>query len=877
MNNKVTQSEMNELPSRLSARVNALVDNTNKLNDSIMKALDMTASGINSILSKAVSVSEGIADMSIVSGLSSKSKGVSDLKVLSSYGCKIVNNSIKMSTSEKVRFPIKETSFIMNGASFGNSFDSGYVVNSSKENILSTSEFLEIESINSSASVSLVLDLGSENLVNFLSLGMHPLSSGKGKILSMSVSRDGKVFHPQEFVEEVGSNIHTLSIKKNSIRFLKLDIVQDTPYTNSNTSSMRYAVKINSLSVGFESADKDSEIIFGPISSKDEILKVSIDTNSDIPDGASIDYQVSSNSIDWIDISSREIFQNKTSSIVSFNTNSNNSISTTLPVTSFYLKIKMSASKVDGDVKVSEIVDRSRQVVSSVNRAIQVPQGSEYEVYLNNSVKYGARVTSSGSITDFNPRCINITRAGKHIIKSVGVQQENTFDLLDKYYEYAPLTMHYSLDLGELTSGDISSVKFSDDFDDSNISIMSYSKPSYVETNIETKGLVFAPSKYDVVLEFNNPAGLYYVRVGTHNVELDLSDGFIRSGHQLIFIVPNEYEDFELYNEIGSRIGKFPTTMVGEVNTVNLYDPLSVVVPDLHNKTYNKNYPLQELASDEFSVEDSGLVFGQYTKMKASLNISRLLGSKVRQIKASYSLDDYDLKNTCKLNHTSITRGTIRFDLSNSSVNAFVKEVPFQDGNSEFIIPSKRSQLNNRGLGEIRIDSNFIDDDGLRFSGPSSDLFINRVYSEEELIDLGDWMIRYSDGHIDIVLPDGVMTSDVVDTEIIYNVNSDKTTSSGLYSVDYSRGIIHTSSPIDGRTKVNYQYLSTYGKYESLTKISPERYEERSGQIEILDAEAGEREYLVVSKKSSSDSREYYSGPKILDLDISYMTDEDFI
>ena len=67
------------------------------------------------------------------------------------------------------------------------------------------------------------------------------------------------------------------------------------------------------------------------------------------------------------------------------------------------------------------------------------------------------------------------------------------------------------------------------------------------------------------------------------------------------------------------------------------------------------------------------------------------------------------------------------------------------------------------------------------FTG-ESDLFVNRVYSENELIFRGDYFVENGT----IKLPEGVFTSEFIFTEITYesilSINQN-----GLYSVDYKK------------------------------------------------------------------------------------------
>jgi hypothetical protein len=235
-----------------------------------------------------------------------------------------------------------------------------------------------------------------------------------------------------------------------------------------------------------------------------------------------------------------------------------------------------------------------------------------------------------------------------------------------------------------------------------------------------------------------------------------------------------------------------------------------------------------------------------------------------------------DLKNIIKLNHTNIVSGTVKFDIRKASVNSFIKEVDFINGYDEFSIASIYRQINNYNKNVIELQDGFIDDDTIQILG-CSEYFKSRVYSEDELIAKGDWLISYENTVPEIILPEGVFTSDIVDTELVYNIQGAKVSISGLYSVDYIKGILHTVAPIDERIEISYRYSSIFAEYEALEKVSPQKITVSQGLAIVEDESEESSEYLAIIKNNISKDIDYKVSPVIDDLKVNFITSGDLL
>jgi hypothetical protein len=230
----------------------------------------------------------------------------------------------------------------------------------------------------------------------------------------------------------------------------------------------------------------------------------------------------------------------------------------------------------------------------------------------------------------------------------------------------------------------------------------------------------------------------------------------------------------------------------------------------------------------------------------------------------------YTFKKTAKFKHCNIIEGTVKFDFTNAFIHSMIKEVAFIDGAQEFVSSNRVTQFNNTNLNEIVLEGVFIDDNKISFYG-GSNLFKNRVYSLEDLVELGDWLLILELGSYKIKLPSGVKTSATIDTAIEYNVDNQSVSKDGIYSIDYQNGVMYTSSPIDGNIIVNYQYYNMALEGQAATELTNSEYIARDGILTI--SKQTTNDLSIVYKEGKNSDNTFIDSPILSNISINTITE----
>lgn len=243
-----------------------------------------------------------------------------------------------------------------------------------------------------------------------------------------------------------------------------------------------------------------------------------------------------------------------------------------------------------------------------------------------------------------------------------------------------------------------------------------------------------------------------------------------------------------------------------------------------------------------------------------------------------------ELVKYVKLADSNVLEGQIKIDASMANFNPFVKEVKYIDGKSEFSSRNVHTQKHNLALGQINLLSQYAGGD-IKFYGYRRP-FQNQVFSTDELVKYGDWFLQEtsysSSGQVlqnaKILLPPGVKTDSVLDVDIEYDIMDRSASTTGQYSVDYVNGIIHASSYIDPKVKIQYQCTNIFARYEALEWVPTTAYQKKESSIRINDYQddiAGT--YIVVQKTTSDSSVELIESPIVKECKINVVTERDFV
>lgn len=190
------------------------------------------------------------------------------------------------------------------------------------------------------------------------------------------------------------------------------------------------------------------------------------------------------------------------------------------------------------------------------------------------------------------------------------------------------------------------------------------------------------------------------------------------------------------------------------------------------------------------------------------------------------------------------------------SKTTLLKEVEYIDGVQEFLEEGYVTEL--LGKSESSFELSGVPVDGtIRFSGDTS-LFNKQVYSLDDLSISGAWHVN---GKTLKIKPE-LKTSEYTYTYITYKKKA-LTKKEGLFSVDYDKGYLYTSTPIKN-VKIQYKYAIQYVQGQKMTQVPATEYT-RDSIYSIPTDERTKLSYLYQIQNTVSDnnSKEYYTDGKI--------------
>lgn len=904
----VNQQSMVDLTSNISNYVNQNIDDVNNISQKMLLALDSTAACIRTTNKGLRPITSLLSDVFVTGGGSKDSIDIFASDVMSkNTGVVIDRDTFQVRLERRpiiIHSPVDIKIDTVNGR-LGNTVEDKkrfFDIN----NIISISSQLEIESFDSELEVSVLIDLGSEKALNNISFHLANFGVRSPTVDSVSISSDGCSYIPVLISTSNSTSLEiedfnfpdgdiTIHIAESYTRFIRINFIQKFPYSTGSDLEKRYAIGINNLKVSFNSSLESGSIIIGPIKNQDEILKLAINsamTRYTIDD-PNIRLSISTNEATWIPVQNSAIFDpdSSLSKIINFNTVDNNSHETDEIVVEFYVKIEMDSIDVSYIYPGARYINRDTVMVSrSSNSAILTESSNEdyFNLFSESGIRFGSRATLS-TLSDpllLNSNTISTMSVdGISLIGGLGISGERILDVT-KHMPVSndPIVASFKYDKVHVTRNDLIDNMPTMAFDPFDISLFGLSMVTDSEVHIDTTGMSHSNADYIPVIPVSLSAGMYTLRYGTSAHTIDLSAGMFFSNTETIYAVPDNIDLVSVEDEIGEHVGNIESIQIGDNKFISLLGLFTDGMPEKYGLSHSVLYPLVNLGTNEYAISEGKMIFGKYYKGKFPLpravivNIPtsvdnvigniRIISDTSKQIKSEYSLLTDDLKKTIKLRHTNILDQSVTFDLSRASINALLREVRFVDGQSEFIISTEHIDVGNRNVNSIALDSGFIDDGALSFKTCNS-LFTTRVYSTNELIYQGEYFIDDSVVPNVIHLPEGVYTGAANDTELRYNIEPTRQSISGLYSIDYTRGILHTVTPIDGHTGIRYQYSNVYAKYMGMTIVANEEYTRTGNNIAIKANNDIPSPYLAISSGKTGSSLEYRESPILYDFQLN--------
>lgn len=904
----VNQQTMVNLATNISDYVNQNIDDVNDISQAMLLSLDATAACIRKANRGLRPITSLLSDVFVTGGGSKDSVDIFSTDVMSKNAGVTIDRDtfqVRLERSPVVTHSPADIQLDTVNGRLGNTIE-GKKKFFDINNLIGVSSQLEIESFDSELEVSILIDLGLDKPINNISFHLANFGVRAPTVDSLSISSDGCSYTPvlistsnstsmeiEDFNFKDG-NI-SMHISESYARYVRVNFIQKFPYSTGSDLEKRYAIGINNLKTSFDSAVESGSIIIGPIKNQDEILKLAINsamTRFTINE-PNIRLSVSVDESTWIPVQNSAVFDpdSSLSKIINFNTIDNNSHQTDEIVVEFYMKIEMDSIDVSYIYPGSRYINRDTIIVSrSSNSALLSESNNEdyFKLFKESGIRFGSRATLS---TLSDPLLIksstisSMSMDGISMISGLGVSDDRILNITKNIpVSNDPLVVSFKYDKVHVTRNDLIDNIPTMAFDPFGIILFGLSMPTQSQVHIDTTNMSHTSTDYIPVMPMSKAAGMYTLRYGTSAHTIDLSSGMFFSNSETIYAVPNDTDNVSVENELGEHIGNITPEQVGSNKFISLLDLFTDGMPEVDGISHSTMYPLLDMTTNEYALEEGKVIFGKYFKGKFPLPRSvivdiptsvdnvigniRIISETSKQIKATYSLLNDDLKNTVKLRHTNILDQSVIFDLSKASINALLREVRFVDGQSEFIISTEYTDVGNRNVNTIELDPGFIDDHSLSFKTCNA-LFTNRVYSMNELIYQGEYFIDDSVTPNVIHLPEGVYTSAANDTELRYNIEPTRQSISGLYSIDYSRGILHTVTPIDGHTNIHYQYSNVYAKYMGMTEVNEEEYTRTGNSIAIKADNDIPSPHIAISSGKMGSSLEYRETPILHDFQLN--------
>ena len=904
----ITQESMAHVAEDISSYVNLLIAGTNELSDTMLLSLDAAAACVRATNHDLRPITSLLADVYLTGGASRDSVDIFRPDLITQEDGVILDRDtlqVRLARRPAIIHAIKDLTIDTVNGRLGNSLgDKRKYFEPS--NAYSRSTQLEIESFGSPLEVALILDLGEKRAVNSLSFNLANFGVQYPIIDSVAVADDDCGYSPVILSASNSTSLHiedfhftngeiTVHFAEVYKRFIKINVIQQFPYSTGKNKEQRYAIGINKLKASFQTSEQSGELIVGPIKTQDEIFKIGINSamsrfdleEENIRLAISIDKEV------WIPVQNSAVFDPESlmSKIVNFNTIDDNANSTNEIVVSFYLRVEMTGIDVSNKYPDGRYINRNLMMISRNANTGHVDGGNGEDfqkVYKESGTRFGSdvrldRISVPGGIRPQD--IVHMSIDGEPAVKGLRVEGEAVVDVTRELaITTKNLLVGFGYDKVHVTNHDLINNKPSMGFDPFNISLFGLSLPLQTEVHVDTVNNRHRSERYIPVIPVKQKAGQYTLRYPGGAYTLDLSEKMFFDNSQTLYAVPNDTTRVEVQDELGEHVGNITPTDINGTKYISLAELFCPLMPTHNGREYATWYPIVPLGEDQYVIVKNEALFGTYyngafplirsikntitPNTGEDITESTITSSTSKQIKAKYQLLGDDLKRTIKLKHTNIVDQSVTFDMSAASINALTREVPFINGKDEFVIAKDYFDVDNKNKTSITLHPKFIDDNKLSFK-TCDHLFKRRVYSLDELIDKGEYFLDDSVVPNVIHLPEGLATSAASDTQLRYSIEPSRQSISGLYSINHTKGILYTVTPIDGLTAIQYQYSNVYGKYSGLQELNTNQYT-RNGTVISIQSESDVAEpHLVLTSGKTESSIDYIESPVLYDFNLN--------
>ena len=919
MGDDVGKEDIENCMSTIQVYINDSVDSLNSTSDIMFQSLDVAQTQVEEVVLKLTNVASKLHDIYSITGNTQDSGDVYSGSVQTKMaGCEVDRGTrtIQLSQSSKDHRIVESIKASSNGGQPGNQTGQN-VTYDNVNNLIGQLQRFEYEKFNDELLLSLDIQLDDVYPVNLIEFTIHNLGVKLPQIAQIEYQVDGVNW---EFADIKLSNRKQIDLEmfefKNGkvslhtqthlAKYVNVKFHQQYPYIVYGSNKTRYAIAIQDMRIMQYSAIESGEVIIGPFEFTDQVLKASVqaDVDQQAGDLVAIKVFLSNDAINWYQVENSKIFNPSSAiqKVVDFNTVSSKAIQTTQPVMKIWLKVAMTGQKVSRDLDVANSLLRDVGSIQNEERDIELQSDSQnIAVFKSLNFKYGGTVPAASSSTSQQyGDIVNIMDDEEQYVKGFGIESQDgrVFDVT-KNLSKGNIT--YSLDKVHVVEKERVYIYPTHDADPSQIVLYKVQRPYRKKVNVQLKVNKYELKDHMIVFPVKNFGGNYTVKTKYGQIQIDLRSRFFTQNLQALYVLPDDVKEVELLDHVGVYMGTFKTVVVNGKNCISLLNMFFVVKHSIPGRVLNPYYPISKLEDKEFAIENGKLLMGSFYSGEAQVNCVRMqvmehetqfgtsnkpyiISDSQMPIKTDYMIQQDELVKYVKLADSNVLEGQIKIDASMANFNPFVKEVKYIDGKSEFSSRNVHTQKHNLALGQINLLSQYAGGD-IKFYGYRRP-FQNQVFSTDELVKYGDWFLQEtsysSSGQVlqnaKILLPPGVKTDSVLDVDIEYDIMDRSASTTGQYSVDYVNGIIHASSYIDPKVKIQYQCTNIFARYEALEWVPTTAYQKKESSIRINDYQddiAGT--YIVVQKTTSDSSVELIESPIVKECKINVVTERDFV
>ena len=839
-----TKNDLVDYIKSIGSMVNGGISEINALNDSMVSIVDKGITYGQSLTEGLKVMANQVQDIMILDGY--MASRVSPFENVAYKATNVILDkeslSVRLENEKIKKAAIRDITFKINGKE--EVFD--------KPSFLAETKSAKLQTKDTILNLTTEIVLSEEVTISELRFNIEDNGTKYPKIKSISIlSADGSIAQP--IIYNSNSRSYSLNSNTETVRFapaignkVVVEMIKDDSYL-SGTNNI-YEILMASISIYSANAYSDGEIIFGPIKADSPILKAGAFFTS--PNA--VDVSISADGTNWNSVSNINSISD-VGPVVNFNNIDQESIQVDNVVKSIYVKLSLKA--------LSAVPDNYSD--KYIIRTISSDDG-----YAELSYDEGQKISGVyESIGKAYGRVSLATIVPAEYQKPFGIVGLEKLSLVegDESYLFWDWKLKIYTDADKLSmlpnSGSTTNL-----YAGNSISLYTQSIPKLEVVSKNTK--------LNCCLKMKVPSGIYRMSYGVQEWSLDLSNGYTRS-IDCFNLLANQGDVVHVKDQWGATIATVNAQLVSGRYIISLYD---VFFEPINHPSFNKFFPYGDM-DNTYSISCGNIQSRKqdiqdilaYVQYETPIKKKILKNSVKKDIildrpfvaKESQNLNKYIFKYAAKLNHCKILKGSVKVDTSNAAIQAMNNEVEYIDGKSEFTrYATSKYVVPQTPLNVIIL--NGLKKDGEIFFAGETDLFINRVFSEEELLFRGDYLVETDS----IRLPAGIETSRFISTEIVYESRLSNNPN-GLYSVDYENGIIYTQNKIYENVVVNYMHSTLYASYIAVENVSTDQYTDTGSSVIIYGS--AESYFLETTPKESA-VQAILTSPIVKDIEIRYTT-----